>query len=362
MVTTTGSLATRLLDGISEVGSKDYLPLVDPPSRSRTPADSDKNARQFLCFLKPELLEGERQDIQARLELVFARLDAFELAIERAMVVSGRYLGQHRIISHHYGVIDRIARDPRAYLPDSGVEQFEELFGRPFEEAHVVGGVEYLRMRPDLTPDALSDAWLAGGYEKLGGGTYCQHLASESLYLFNGFYPKLLKHYTRRSARIAVLVLRGTLEWESARRDLIGSTDPASAAEGSLRRTLLDRAGDLGLPAVSPNLNGVHLSAGPLEALVELIRFTCDRRTRGATHTGQGIDGESPVSRVRDFLFGRQLADMLSEQEIAAILANPEIEFDGSITSVFDLTEELEPHAALAVIEQVRDQLASPAR
>ena len=54
---------------------------------------------------------------------------------------------------------------------------------------------------------------------------------------------------------------------------MIGTTDPSKAAADSIRGTLFADPAAFGLATVSSNFNGVHMSAGPLEGLVELVRF-----------------------------------------------------------------------------------------
>ncbi len=259
------------------------------------------------------------------------------------MMLSGRFLEAHDVIASHYGVIDRVARDPRKHLAQGGVTRFEQIYGVAFAEARVVGAVRYLEERPEVSPEELSDRWLEEGYEKLAGGSYCLHLESEGLFVFNGFYPQLLRHYTREAARIVVFVLSGDPAWAAARRSLIGSTDPAAAETGSIRRELLESADELRLSAVTPNLNGVHLSAGPVEAVVELIRFTDDR-------TG------APPS-YGDFTFGETLLREFSVAATEAILSNPDVVVDGATVSIFDLTEELDADEAIRVLSAVRGRI-----
>lgn len=45
---------------------------------------------------------------------------------------------------------------------------------------------------------------------------------------------------------------------------------------GSVRRLFLQKKAELGFTDVSKGSNGVHMSAGPLEGMVEFIRFFSD--------------------------------------------------------------------------------------
>ena len=93
----------------------------------------------------------------------------------------------------------------------------------------------------------------------------------------------------------------------------------------------------------APNLNGVHLSAGPVEGLVELIRFTDDR------------SGDPPS--YREFSYGKQLDREFSSKEIRAILSNPDVSVESRRTSIFDLTEESDADEAISKLREVMSQV-----
>ena len=89
----------------------------------------------------------------------------------------------------------------------------------------------------------------------------------------NGFHPRQLSFFTAADAACAFLHCSSATSWEQLRSDLIGSTDPSKAADGSIRGRLYADPAGFGLETVSYNFNGVHMSAGPLEGLAELQRF-----------------------------------------------------------------------------------------
>ena len=301
---------------------------------------------QFLFFAKPEIFDNCGDEaFGSRMQLLFDSIGRFELSIEEILLISGSFLDRHDVISDHYGVIDRVARDPIQALSDEGKQRFNDIFGTSIMDAPVIGGVDYLKGQTNIDAAGLATRWLDIGFDKLAGGSYCQFLPSENVYLFNGFYPDMLNHYTRNEARIAVFVLRSGLGWERARRSFIGATVPTSANAGSIRRLLVDNREALEIPQISANLNGVHLSAGPLEGLVELLRFTDDRSS----------DGKDPA----EFVFGRELDAEFSAEQIAAMLSNVDVDSDGEVKSLYDLTEELDAADALAALRSVVSQLDS---
>ena len=76
------------------------------------------------------------------------------------------------------------------------------------------------------------------------------------------------------------------LSWEDFRGKVLGATDPATAADGSLRKTIFAQWKSLGLKS-EPNVgdNGVHASASPLEGLFERMNWwgSVGSRTTGRT-------------------------------------------------------------------------------
>jgi len=76
---------------------------------------------------------------------------------------------------------------------------------------------------------------------------------------------------------------------------------------------------------VNMSSNGVHMSAGPLEGLVELQRFLSE---------GTKID-------FKTLSFGAHLSTIgFSDERIKELAQNPNVTVDGKTESVFDMTEE----------------------
>jgi len=108
---------------------------------------------------------------------------------------------------------------------------------------------------------------------------------------------------------------------------LAGVTDPTKALDGSLRNQFLKIKSELGLKSVDQGSNGVHLSAGPLEGMVELQRFFTD-------HDGKAIS-------FGDTAFGSYLEGHgASAESVTKFGSNPDADKDGKKVSLFDLTEE----------------------
>ena len=107
---------------------------------------------------------------------------------------------------------------------------------------------------------------------KFGGGFYAFQV--DDIWVMNGFYMSMRGSYTDAASNgihyFTVQWPTDTLSWGDFRGDVLGSTDPATATEGSARRAIYDDWEALGLPG-QPNTgdNGVHASASPFEAMAE---------------------------------------------------------------------------------------------
>jgi hypothetical protein len=169
---------------------------------------------------------------------------------------------------------------------------------------------------------------------RLGPGTYAApvRIDGATVVILNGFHPRQLSFFTADDAACAFLHASSPTDWEVLRLELIGATDPSKAGTRSIRGTLYADPAAYGLAAVNSNFNGVHMSAGPLEGLGELMRFF----------------GE--VKPLADWSFARTLAAAgASADDVTELLDNPVLEAGGERGTAFDLTEgvDAEPAAKL---------------
>ncbi len=296
---------------------------------------------EFLFFIKPEItMPSDRVKLDAVLKLIYQKLDAYGLVVRHIKILSAAYLKQYNIIAQHYGVINQLASNASKHLSLSAREKFLAVYGQRVEDVKVLGGLEFLDQYPALDAWALNELWQDGEFIKLAGGTYCMKLSheNETIYLVNGFHPKQLLHFTQENRSIVVMTLSGDTPWRVARNDFIGATMPDNAKSGSLRREFLDRQNELGLPDISPSANGVHLSAGPVEGLVELRRYNSD------------LSNPDQILGLSDFSFGRALLDAFSPADVERITSNTNLLVDGREVSVFDLTEEMDSDEAIKTL------------
>lgn len=301
-------------------------------------------SNQFLMFLKPESICKAFIDGPERvLEFVFNTLDDYRMRIRGVFVLSAPYLKKFDVIAQHYGVINRLSRSAREHLSVPARSVFLERFGESVEDCVVLGGHEFSE-KYSVDAKCLDLLWANLERERLASGTYCAKVKTPEgeVYLVNGFHPWQLRHYTEPGRCIISLVLDGELHWKTARRDLIGTTNPQKAKPKSIRGQLLARQKELGLATVDQSLNGVHLSAGPLEALIELRRFS--------HHLEKG------PPPIESFEFGKRLLARFGPRVTNVLLTNPLVPTPQGELSLFDLSEEMDAECAVEAIAQFQDR------
>jgi len=318
------------------IGEKDGTPQSVWLRRYEPGKDSSEN--QFVTFLKPEATAVQAGvDVKGILQIVFDALSRWNVEVGAVRLLNARYLEYYQIMDQHYGVINNISRHGFDAISATAREVLQKDFGSDLASgAEVLGGHQFLERFPAFSPFALATIADNLGSKKLAGGTYCLRLKVEGqiFLILNAFHPFQLEHFTAQGKVIVILETRSKTSWAILRQQLVGATIPANAAEGSIRRTLLNRHEELHMPDVSPGNNGVHLSAGPLEGMVELQRF-CSEPEKGSQ-----LD-------LRETCFGRLLLSKGLPQNLLTELAkNPTLEIDGRSISAFDLTEEMDSDPA----------------
>ncbi len=305
---------------------------------------TDPGKNELLFFIKPEITSGgENVRLEDIIDHILDKIGAFGFNIHNIISLSAPYLKKYNIIAKHYGIINQIASNARANLSDSAKEKFHELFGIPFEEANVQGGLEYIEKNGNYDASSLSDLWESLEHKKLGGGTYCAPINTGKgvVYLFNGFHPQQIEHFTRDGSNIVVFTLSGDTKWSAARNDFVGATNPQKANKNSLRRDFLDLSEKFGLPEVSNGFNGVHLSAGPVEALAELQRFNSN------------FSVPAGVKGYNDFNFGRILENEFGDRLDEIVSNSLTVDINGKARSIFDLTEEMDSDEAVELLKKL---------
>lgn len=296
---------------------------------------------EFLFFIKPEItISSTSIQLEKIIDLVQEKVESFGLSIHNIKILSAKYLEQYNIIAQHYGVINKISSNAIQNMSESAKEKFKEIYGKSVDEVKTLGGSEFLEQYPYFNAYVLDYLWQNIENKKLAGGTYCEvvKIDDETIYIINGFHPRQLKHFTEKGRSIIVMTLSGDLSWSEARNNFIGATNPLNANKGSLRREFLENKSALGLSEVSQGVNGVHLSAGPVEALIELKRYNSN------------FSDKTQTKDFAEFSFGKLLKDAFPNGKFEKITENANLQINGKVISVFDLTEEKNSDEAIKLL------------
>jgi nucleoside diphosphate kinase len=301
----------------------------------------------FVLFLKPEVLAvQDGVKVEAILELVLAALEKYAVRAGAIRVLNGHYLGRYHIMEEHYGVINRASRLGEGALSEP---THKKLMAECPDAGRILGGHQFLKEFPEVSAFALNILADTLKTKKIASGKYYAVLdvAGERIAVLNPFHPQQVAHYTAPGRTIAVLECASDTDWHVLRQDMTGSTDPAKAAAGSIRKTLLEKKAKLGLRDVATATNGVHCSAGPLEAMVEFSRFFSDH-------------AKKKLIKLSDTPFGALLARRgLGKKEIAALAKNPLLGDEGGGAYAFNLTEEKNADVAADLLAERVSETAS---
>jgi nucleoside diphosphate kinase len=257
-------------------------------------------------------------------------------------VLGGDYLEKHSLMVEHYGVISKISKQGASAISDQAKEKLESEFKDLLAAgAEVLGGHQFLTAQPHFNAFSLLVLNDNLGTKRLAGGTYAMQIKvlGAPVIVLNPFHAYQLVPYTTSGHAIIAIEGLSKLPWADLRQKVCGVTDPKAAEEGSIRNLFLKNRDALRLGDVDKGTNGVHMSAGPLEGMVELQRFFTDHE--------QSTD-KIPFE---DLAFGSLLQHKgLPIERIAELAANPDIVVEGKNVSAFDLTEEKDALAASSLL------------
>lgn len=304
------------------------------------PAMSDK---QMLMLFKPETLAAGT-DAAGIVDRAFECLNDHGYEIEGVSLLSGPFLARNGIMERHYGQINRVYREGSEALSSDALDKIEALFGVRPQSCDIIGG-EYFMKFFGMKPSEMNDLWVQaqgfGKVKKLAPGVYCTPYSTGrfmSKYLLNGFHAMQLANFCapgRITAAVSVRSGDNASSWNVMRQDFAGATDPAKANAGSMRSWLLANKRALGMATVDTQLNGIHLSAGPVESMAEISNWF-------------------PWVTSGNTIMGRLLEGVLAPQKIDGLTANPTVNYAGKSAPVFDLTENMEPEEAIEVIRAIK--------
>ena len=297
---------------------------------------SGKTNSAFV-FIKPHAANSDKVK-----DLVRSHFKSNGIRITGEGALEAKTIDENMYIDNHYGAIASKAmklKPNELNVPAKGKAGFEKMFGETWEEALAAGKVFNAKdacEKLGCDGSGLDSKWatLKRGENliKFGGGFYCGKVGD--IYVMNGFYMSMRGSYTNADSNgihyFTVQWPTDSLSWADFRGDVLGATDPATAAEGSARRVIYENWESLGLGS-QPNVgdNGVHASASPFEALAERANWL-------------GVDVEDD-----DFAKGMMAAGV-SKETIAAWSNDPQATCGGETGSLFDFLEDLDADDCLS--------------
>jgi len=313
----------------------------------------DHNLHQFVFFLKPEATNTrDGVNVEATLKKALGLLQpgvgGKPVKIGAIRVIGGPYLDKHSVMVKHYGVIAKISKEGESAISAAAREALKTKFAEDIAgwtpehyKSHILGGHQFLQKFPQFNAFSLLTLNDNLVITRLGPGTYAIKLKvrGENFIILNSFHPYQVVPYNSAGNAIIVFEALSELSWEDLRGKLAGPTDPTTAPEGSIRHVFLRDKEQCGLKDVDRGSNCVHMSAGPLEGMVELQRFFSDA---GAELTFAQTS------------FGVLLSKTLGEEKLNKLAQNPDAEIGGKKQSVFDLTEEKNADEAVTILENCK--------
>jgi len=286
----------------------------------------------FFFFLKPEATSiSSGVQVKEILTLVKKVFEEHSIQIGAVRILGGGYLDAHNLMVEHYGVISKISKEGVSAISEQAKEKLDSEFKDVLAGgAKVLGGNQFLEEQPQFNAFSLLTLNDNLGTKRLAGGTYAMNLRvlGKPYILLNPFHAYQLVPFTTVGNALIAFEGISTLPWETLRSKICGVTDPKAAEVGSLRNLFLLNKESLGLAEVDRGNNGVHMSAGPLEGMVELARFFSDHDTHNKITYDQTAFGS---------FLGNKGASVERVQELAQ---NPILNLEGKAVSAFDATEE----------------------
>lgn len=296
---------------------------------------------QLLLFIKPEVfLVGDVSRSREVCELVLDKLGEFGVEVAGIARITGAALEQQGTMARHYGYINQMSTAASKLLSNADRHKIANQLNMA-PTASVFGGHEALAEFDKLDAAGLDRLWATKGSIRLRGGLYFQRydICDRDVVIVNGFHPFQLEHYTANDRSIVLMLLHSATPWRILRQEMLGDAFPEKAEHGSIRETLYAKAQSFGFSEVTIANNCVHLSAGPYESMFELANFL-------------SIMPEFDLSRTNVAM--QMVGNAMEFALVQESLNNPTSSKKGSENqTLFDLTEEMDTHAAVRLFREI---------
>jgi hypothetical protein len=240
----------------------------------------------FAVLVKPEVMTPDLTD--EALATAVEVLTADGVLVLRAAVLPAADFVRRGHLLLHYPRLHRVAADGTAALTTAARRALLTLLPGA-DDGAAFGAYEAMTRDAGLTPETLEERCRSAGIHKLGSGSYASlvELGGRLVAVLNGFLPALTESYRVPGAQVGLLECHSSREIADLRGGLLGALHPGAADPASLRGSLgaLARRHDV---ALSEGRNAVHLSAGHLEAMLQVWRYFAAPDGRGPGDTAFG--------------------------------------------------------------------------
>lgn len=227
--------------------------------------DEATRLNRAFVFLKPHAVNDK---VDALLK---EKLKKAGVVITSDGIIPAKTIDEKQLIDTHYYAIasKAVLISPKdLVLTPKAKEEFLKISnGLSWEEALSKGYVYSAKEACEklgVDGDQLEKLWAPvkakKALVKFGGGFYCGRMIDEDkekgvapMFVINGFYMAMRGKYTNEPASIHYYTVEWdprVMSWKDFRSKLLGSTDPAEAAEGSIRREIYNSWQSLGLATI----------------------------------------------------------------------------------------------------------------
>lgn len=231
---------------------------------------------QLFAFFKPEVfLEKAPEQVEKILDLVFSKLEEYEVNVDGAALFPGPSIGKYSIMDKHYGVINTLSKNASKILNKDERELVLKTLGITNSNTKILGGHEAYQVSGYGKTYDFDSYWLEAPSTKIKSGFYVRtmKIGEEEVVVVNGFHPHQLAHYTEKDRFLGTMLVSSDKDWSVLRTEMLGETFPEKASPTSIRGMLYKDAKEYGFETVTIANNALHLSAGPSEALFEIDNF-----------------------------------------------------------------------------------------
>ncbi|WP_037570712.1 hypothetical protein [Spirochaeta cellobiosiphila] len=257
----------------------------------------NENCRDLFVYLRPE---SNGVEVESVLMRVFMNNPAYKGHVKIVYMANlpGSFINDRKIIENHYAVKYHFASLGKKTFTPYMAQAFTQFFSVPFEDAHIVGAFEALRIL-GITPEELVKLWVDPFDMMTLNGQTIKH--KDDLYIVNYDIPALL-HKNSNRTDLAAMIFRTDLDWEGIHAMFGHMT------EALIEEQILD-------PRIPPS-RVFHFSKSPFEMLLD--------------GCGYLVDKEYNAIPVMELTFAHWLLDRgIPEAEILGIIGNPIFRFPG---------------------------------